>query len=117
MVEQDIVITESGGYSNIDLKPKPLKGIKGLDNGNYVIVEKVYAEGRAVDTKYGISYACKVKYKGTEVSFWLKDFEHEKYKTCGGIGDKVKITLSKEPFVNKKTGVEMLLNKLKFEKV
>jgi hypothetical protein len=114
--EQVLEITQNGQYKNINLKPKLNKGIAGLKDSNYIIVTKTFAEGREVETKYGISYSCGVKYKGEDVSFWLNANEHEVYKSIGGIDDKVKITLYKEPFVNPKTGVEMLISRLKFER-
>jgi hypothetical protein len=115
MVEQELKVVEVGKYVNLNIKPKPLKGIKGLDNGNYVVVEKV----REVETKsdFGISHLCIVKYKGVECSFFLNEKEYPGYSAVGGIGDKVKITLTKEPYINKKTGVEQIANKLTFEGV
>lgn len=115
MAEQELQIIANGEHKNINLKPKLNKGIAGLEEGNHVIVEKVFAEGYENDGKFGKSYSCKVKYKGEEVSFWLTEKEHEVYKTIGGVEDKVKITLTKENYVNKNTGVETRYNKLVFE--
>ena len=116
-MEQDLNIVTNGQYKNINLKPRPMKGIKGLESDNYIIVEKVFPEGYENQGKFGPSYSCKVLYKGEEVAFWLNEKEHNVYKDLGGQGDKVKITLKKEPYVNPKTGVEMLFNKLYFELV
>lgn len=118
MVEQTLEIVPNGQYKNINLKPKLNKGIPGLDNGNHIIVEKTnFAEGMAINGKFGTSYSCRVTYRGEEVSFFLNEKEHQQYAQTGDVGDSVKITLTKEPFVNKKTGVEMLFNKLTFELV
>jgi len=117
MVEQELDIIENGQYKNINLKPKLNKGIAGLEKDNYVIVEKTFAEGREHVSQYGKSYSCGVSYRGEDVTFWLSEKEHIVYKELGGIGDRVKITLTKESFVNKKSGVEMLYNKLNFELV
>jgi len=124
-MEQEIKIVENGQYKNINLKSKLHKGIKGLEDGNHIIVEKVYAEGREYQSptlkdRNGdplMSYSCRVVYLDNEVSFWLSAFEHETYQALGGEGDKLKITLNKEPFVNPKTGAEMILQKLSFEAV
>jgi len=113
-MEQEINIVENGQYKNINLKPKPMKGITGIDNGNYIIVEKVFAEGFENEGKFGKSYSCKVRYKDEECSFWLNEKEHAIYGPLGGVGDLIRISLNKESFVNPKTGVEMLYNKLTF---
>jgi len=123
MVKQELEILKNGQYSNLNLKPKLNKGLKGLDDGNHIIVEKVFAEGYEYISKtlkdYNDeplkSYSCKVLYNGEEVTFWLNAKEHEVFKDIGGIGDNVKISLKKEPTVNKFTGVEMLINRLYFE--
>jgi hypothetical protein len=104
-------------YNNLNLKSKPLKGIVGLDSGNFVIFTKKYAEGRSIVSQYGESFSCMVEYAGKEGTFFLKPREHKDYAACGGVGDKVKISLNKEPWTNPKTGVEMILSNLSFEKV
>lgn len=120
-MEQELTITTTVGkdgkeYKNINLKSKPLKNIKGLDDGNSVTVEKVFAKGYEIESTYGKIYSCKVKYKDDEVTFILNPKEHEVYESLGGIGDKVKITLHKKTIMNKKTGVEMIIPVLSFEK-
>lgn len=117
MVEQKLEIKSNGKFNNIDLKPKLHKGIKGLDNGNYIIVEKIYKDGLEKEGQYGKYYIMKVLYQEQEVSFFLSEKEHAEFSSLGEIGDKIKISLKKEPFVNKKTGVESILNKLVFERV
>ena len=37
MVEQELEIVTNGQYKNINLKPRPLKGIKGLEDGNFIL--------------------------------------------------------------------------------
>ena len=117
MAEQKIEIVQNGDYKNIRLKPNIKKGFKGLENGNHIVVEKLYDESRELQGKYGAFYSCGVKYMDNEVSFILNPKEHKKFDKVGEIGDKVKITLNKESFVHPKTGVEMLINRLSFEKV
>ena len=116
MVEQKLEVKTNGTFKNIELKPKLHKGIKGLDNGNYIIVEKIYKDGLEKEGQYGKYYIIKALYDGQEVSFFLSEVENALYTKAGVVGDKVKISLKKESFVNKKTGVEQLLNKLAFEK-
>jgi hypothetical protein len=114
MVEQEIEIRTNGAFKNIELKPKLHKGIKGLTSGNHIVVSKIYKDGMEKEGQYGKYYIAKVLYKDEEVSFFLNEKEHEAFSKAGNIGDKVKITLNKESFVNKKTGVESMLNKLTF---
>ena len=118
MVEQELEITVNGQYNNINLKPKPLKGMKGLEDGNHIVVKKLFAEGFEVEPKnptWKPSYSCKAEYLGKEVTFWLTQKEHDSYKVIGGVDDSVKITLKKEGRVNPKTGIESVYPILYFE--
>lgn len=117
MAEQKLEIVQNGDFKNVNLKPKLHLGIKGLDNGNHIIVGKLFDDGLEKEGKFGKYYITKVLYDSEEVSFILSDKEHAAFKAEGTVGDNVKITLNKESMVNKKTGVEMLFNKLYFEKV
>ena len=118
MSEQELEITQNGEYKNIRLKPNLVKGLKGLEYDNYIIVEKTdFAEGMEFNGQFGKSYSCRVTYKDEQVSFWLNEREHTAYKGVGGVGDKVKITLFKHTFTNPKTGMEGAVPRLKFELV
>ena len=121
MVEQTLQPTVNGKYLNLQIKPK--KGVGGLSHGNFIIVEKAFAEGKPIpstlyknkDGSPQVSFNCGVKYNGQDVSFFLNEAEHAKFAAIGGIGDKVKITLTKEPMVNPMSGIEMLVPRLSFE--
>jgi hypothetical protein len=117
MVEQNIEIIENGQYKNLILKPNLRKGLKGLAIDNHIFAEKIFAEGREVKTKFGSMYSCAVRYKDQDTSFVCSDKEHAQYKACGGIGDKLKITLFKFTWTNKQTGMESSVPRLKFELV
>lgn len=117
MTEQTLEIQENNGFKNLNLKPKLHKGIKGLDNGNHVVVNKLFKDGLEKTGQYGKFYIIKALYQDQEVSFMLSEKEHTGYRDCGEIGDNIQILLSKESVVNKKTGVEMVYNKLNFERV
>lgn len=115
--EQELNIVEKGSFKNLHLKPNVAKGIEGLEDGNFVIVEKVFAEGREVSLPTHVFYSCGVRYKDEVVSIVLNPKEHDVYKTLGGAGDRVKITLKKEPYVNPMTGAEGIAKRLYFEQV
>jgi len=123
MVEQkertNLPIEVKGNFKNISLKQKWDEGAlvkDGLADGDYIIVEKdKYVEGRPVTTNFGTSYSCGVLYQGEDVSFFLTEDEHAKYKELGGLGDKVKILNLKETFVYQ--GKEKKKNVLHFSKV
>lgn len=110
MEEQKLKIIEvSKGdkvYKNLDLRE--------LDVDKYIIIEKVYAEGMGVNGKYGKMFSIGVKYKDEVCSAFISDKQHEEYKVCGGVGDKVKITKYKAE-VKVKAG-ELLVKRLKFER-
>lgn len=102
-MEQELKVIENGQYKNLILKPSKKQreqGVEGLKPGNYIFVEKTFPEGLEIPSKQftkpdgspQLSYACKALYKGEEVSFFLKEQEHEAYKVLGGEGDKLKIT-------------------------
>lgn len=120
-MEQTLQPTVNGKYLNLQIKPK--KGVGGLTNGNHIVVEKSFADGTPIpstlyknkDGSPQVSFSCKVKYNGQDVSFFLNEAEHSKFAAIGGIGDKVKITLTKEPMVNPISGIEMLVPRLNFE--
>lgn len=135
MEEQELEIRTNGQYKNITIKTRydwdgqnkcfkfdtdGNKIIKeqGIKPGHQVIIEKVFAEGYEVKTKYGSVYSCKVLYKDEEVTFWLtNDFLHNNYKNCGGIGDKIKVSCTIEQILNKRIGMPVPTEVLKFEKL
>lgn len=122
MPAQTLEITTNGKYKNVLLKAR--KGVGGIEVGNYVIVEKTFVEGTPVVSKLytnartgepSVSYSVRCVYTGEEISFWLNEAEHNAWKLTGGIGDKVKITMTEKTVLNKKTNVKMILPELKFE--
>jgi len=117
-MEQDLIIREAGQYKNLDFKPNLKKGYKGLDNGNHIVITKNnFAEGMEKEGQYGKFYVCQVEYKGEDVGFILNEKEHTLYKDCGGVGDKLTVTLNKVEYLNPVTNIQMLLNKLAFKLV
>lgn len=85
-------------YNNIVLKPTKKQrdaGIKGLEPGNFIIVEKIYDEGKELvntfDGKMFKSYSCRAKYGDEDVSFFLNERQHEAYRVLGAAGSLIKI--------------------------
>lgn len=109
MKETKINIAENGQYNNIKLTD--------IQPDEYIIVEKKYATGREIQTKYGLRFTCGVIYQGKECSFFLSEKQHNEFMNCGGEGDKVKIWKTEETIVNKKTKVKMVIPVTHFEKV
>lgn len=114
MTEQKIDIKITTGKNGKEYKNLTLKDI---NIGNYIIVEKQFAEGLKVKGKFGDVYSIGVKYNDDLCSFWLNEKQHDKYKELGGIGDKLKITAKEERATNPKTKVVMLYVSFDFEKV
>jgi hypothetical protein len=118
MPEQKLDLIKNGEYYNLFLKD--FKDAKGLEPGNYVIVEKdgQYAAGYKTDgtTKDGKPYSrwnCTVNYNGQKCAFsTFNEKEAKAFEEAGGVGDKVKITHSL--YKNKKGGWS---SKLTFEAV
>jgi hypothetical protein len=127
MGEQEVGITTSGKYNNLNLKSNVKKGIAGLDDGNWCVIKKVeYPEGKPFVKEFPrpdgsmqkrTSYICTAEYKGVRVSFFLNEREHEEFKNAGGIDDKVKVVLVEEKVTNRMTGMKTLVPRLHFEKV
>lgn len=120
MAQQTLKVTTTNSkgkdYNNINLKE--------LEVGNYILVEKIFPEGReVVSSKYKdsagnptVSYACKVKYNGQDVGFWLKNKrEYSQFCSEGGIGDTLLVTMTEEPSVNPKTKIKSIYPRLKFQ--
>lgn len=110
--EQKIKIKKNGNYNNIELKDI-------TPDNNFIIIEKVFSEGKEFPDKFREgkhTYACRAKYLGEDVSFWLKQEEHDDYKLLGGEGDKVKVFRYEKKVMNPKTKLNMLIPKLRFEK-
>jgi len=99
-MEQKLKITPDGKYPKVNLND--------IDNGSYTIVEKVFAEAKLME---GVSaktkepyrfYSCKVKVDEQEVYMTLKTDDQAKiFNSIGGIGDRVKITATKNILKNK----------------
>jgi hypothetical protein len=104
---------------NLNLKTKLDKATGevtvGLKAGHYIIVEKVFPEGYENKKPTYSFFSCRARYEGQEVSFLLNDREHELYKACGGMDDKVKIWA--EAYTYNFQGAEKKGLKLNFEKV
>lgn len=98
MTEQklNIRINEKNGktYHNLDFKD--------LDNGNYTVVEKLFASGFEGKGQYGTFYSWKVKYDGQDCSFILNEKLNAELSALGGIGDKIKVNCELKENVRKK---------------
>jgi hypothetical protein len=132
MKEGKLEIQQNGDYKNVSLTTKYKRnGLKltldgegnkqvkqqGLDDQEYVVLTKVFAEGMKKETKYGETYLCRCKYNDEDVSFFLKPIEHERFAAVGGEGDQIKATNVKVKKVHPTLGVEVEYNNLNFEKV
>lgn len=109
-MENGIQIKQNGQYKNLDLRD--------MNNGDTIVVTKnKYAEGKEFEGKYGKFFNVQVEYQGEECSMIInKVEEHGAFASCGGVGDKVKITMHKEIKKNK-MGREYVARSLTFEQV
>lgn len=106
MPEQKIQVQSNGKYNNIYLKD--YKDFKGLEPGNFIIVEKAgnystayKSEGVGKDNKPYTMFTCRVLYDGKDCSFTLfNEKQATQFNEAGGVGDKVKISC--ELYKNKK---------------
>jgi hypothetical protein len=118
-------IKTNGDYKNVSLKNKykvedgkKVITQQGINPGESAILEKIFAEGQERDGKFGTFFSCKAKLEtGDEVSFILNPKQHEAFRTCGGVGDKVRETVTKETFINPKNGNEGMYEALNFDLV
>lgn len=106
------------------------KSLKAMEDGDYIVVEKIFAEskgypgkiakkdkeGKDTDEK-SLIFPCKVKYGDKEVTFWTYESGQPQYKDfaeCGGAGDKIKITAHEKKYLDKK-GNKKILTTFTFE--
>jgi hypothetical protein len=113
-MEQNIDIKKNTGkdgkeYNNLYLKE--------IEDGNYIVVEKIFLEGLKRAGKFGKPvYSVGVKYKDELCSCWMNDKVYPDYQATGVVGDRIKIS-AKEEKVVLKTGVKILVMRYTFEKV
>jgi hypothetical protein len=132
MTEPTLEIQSNGQYKNIIVQtkyewnktkkefifgPDGKKKVKaqGLKPGESIVVEKRFAEGRPFGEFGGINAG--VIYAGEDVSFPLDAKYAEAWNNCGGVGDRIRVSCVTENRFNKKVGVEVPTEVLKFEKV
>ena len=124
-------ITETKGkYVNLVVKNKyKVEGGKkvmkqqGLNPGEYVVGVKTFPEGKEipsnmykkVDGSPQLSFLCVVEVKGEAVSFFVKEHEHEVFKSLP-LGEPIRIGVVKDSFVNAKNAMETFYDKVVFEK-
>ena len=116
MEKQELEIKRNGEYKNLYLKP--VKGVGGLEPGKYVEITKgEYPETREIVKPNWTGYSATFEYNGEMVGcmFFNKN-EADAYNQAGGQGDRVRVTASEEPVVNKK-GMKILVHRLHFEKL
>ncbi len=115
MTEKKLNVTENGKFKNID--------VYSLNNGEEVTVSKRFADARKIDmpakgdrSAYSF-FSAAVSYAGEDVSFIIKKQpEADAFNSVGGIGDNVKVSLTKEIYTDKK-GVDRVKKTLSFAKV
>lgn len=113
-MEKKLAVVEKGKYKNIDAY--------SLNNGEYFVCVKDYAEARKIsmpavgDKKAYDFFSAGVTYAGEKVGFIIKKQEEATaYNVCGGVGDSVKVSLTKEIYTDKK-GVDRVKKTLNFVK-
>lgn len=123
--EVKLTVTTSGQYKNMKLNEKGEDNKPILKDDNYVVVEKLFSSGLEKESKHYKDYngnpqkywIFRVKYDGhDDVSFFInKKNDADALNNLGDVGDKIKITGYREEWTNPKTGVDMLLQRFKFE--
>ena len=104
MAEQELQILTNGEYKNINLKTRVDKKTgqvqQGLTVGNHIIVEKGdFTDALEIPKGTYNLYRFSGIYKGEEVAwFGTRQDEADEWAECGGVGDKVKITLVQVPY-------------------
>lgn len=110
MLEQKIEIKTNGQYKNI--KPK-----QDLDVDNYIVVEKIFLEGKQVKSKFDTpAFAVSVLYEGEQVGFFLNERENTEFAITGGVGDKIKVIKYENVVVNPRNKAKSIFNNVRFEK-
>lgn len=116
MAERKLEITTKKNYKNIDAY--------SMNNGDHFFAKKrTEALARQIDmpavgeNRAYSFWSAMVTHENNDCSFIIKKKdEAAAYDACGGVGDTLKVTLTKEMYVDKK-GVDRVAKKLSFEKV
>jgi hypothetical protein len=134
MQEQKLEITQNGQYKNItvqtaykwdkkervfvfDAQGNKIVNRQGVKPDHYIIIKKKFPDAKEITTNFGTSYAWKAEYDGQEVSFFLKEFDSKKLASLGGVDDQIKISCVLEDKLNKRVGIKVPTEVLKFEKL
>ena len=113
----NLEIQENNGYKNIYPKGYPKQNIKGLEDNEYIEVEKIHESGKPHEGKYGKFYSFRVKYKDENVGFLLNTEEDNlNYTKTGPAGIKIRIIANKYTYTNH-LGQEVIGTKLRFEPI
>ena len=97
---------------------------QGLNPGEYVVGVKTFPEGKEFKsstyfkdkarTQPQLSYLVKVEVNGQLTGFFIKEHEHEVFKSLP-VGEPIKIGVIKDSFINSKTMMETFYDKVVFE--
>jgi len=132
--ETTLPIVQNGKYNNITVETKyewdkakkvfkfgadnkKIVKAQGLRPGEFIIVEKKFPDATEREGQYGKYYTVLVNYLGSDVGFFLNERYVNTWNNLGGVGDKIKISCVTEMQLNRKAGVEVPVDFLKFEKV
>lgn len=90
---EEFKTTKGDTRYNLNLKKKEGK-VGGLEVDQSVVIEKTFQEGIEKQGNYTKPYyIVQAKYAGKDVGFFLNQEEHNIFKSVGGVGSKVRITL------------------------
>jgi len=119
VVQTDRTDKEGNPYFRLDVKPKPMKGVKGLAEGEYIIVKKNFADAQKKSSPKGFGdyFITTVGVGDKNVTLFMNLKEGEDYNQCGGLGDEIKLIMTKVGYTNPKTGAETMYPRISFEKV
>lgn len=139
MKETQLQVEKVGDYNNFIVKTKyqrnngmlvikdgqKVVAAQGLKDGECATVTKSYAEGKEIQSKfkkqgteeYSKSFICSVEQGGVKGTFFLNEWEHDKFSAVGGEGDEIRIGMTVTTEVNKHSGAQYEKQALSFERV
>ena len=114
-MEKRIEINEKtkGDKTYYNIAPK-----KQLEAGEYIVVKKLFEEGKEMESEYGKYWTITVHYDGKDVGMFMTPKEYTDFNDVAEVDDDVKITYTSKTAKFRKDGKEQERKYLglKFEK-
>lgn len=99
MKKIEIKETTKGDKTYYNISPK-----KQLDAGEFIVVKKIFEEGREMETQYGKVWSVTVNYLDKDVGMFMTPKEYSEFNEVANVDDSVKLTYTSKVASFRKDG-------------